>query len=151
MATPPPPADAPAAAAGYTLPSDSTMERANLLALGLSRSAPTADSRRRLRLLRELEETVAEIEAEGCPPDAEILQPLKARIAAAWGTAPPEEIAKRKAEEEAAARKEEGGGRFTYEDFVAVLSDAVPDVELDLARWRLTFERKPKDGGGGKR
>ena len=135
---PPPPDAAQAAQAAYTLPSDSTMERANLLALGLSRSAPTADSRRRLRLLRELEETVAEIEAEGCPPDAEILQPLKARIAAAWGSAPPEAIAKRQAEEAAAVRAEENGGRFTYEDFVEVLSDAVPDVELDLAKWRLT-------------
>ena len=156
--SPPPPAAAagePSQSAGGPPPpppvDSTTIERAKLLALGLSRSSTSADTRRRLRLLRELEATVAELEAEGCLPDAEVLSSLKERIEAGWATAPAEERAKRDAEVAAAARADEGdGGRLSYEDFAAAMADLVPEVEFDPSKWRLSFgpDRKNKKGKG---
>ena len=132
------------------MPSESTLERANLLALGLSRSSTSTDTRRRLRLLRELEATVEEILADGCPPDADVLKPLKERIEMAWATAPVEERTKREAEVAAARAFAEGDGGelLSYEEFAAAMADLVPEVDFDLSRWRLTFGpgRKKKNG-----
>ena len=59
------PGQTPAAAVVSEADVSITLERAGLLALGLSRSGTSIESRRRLRLLRELEATVDELEESG--------------------------------------------------------------------------------------
>ena len=81
-------AKAPAAPAG----TESALLRAQMLALGLSRSSTKSGSSRRLRLLQELERSVKELEGEGFR-DAEALRGLKDQIRASYATAPDEFIA----------------------------------------------------------
>lgn len=70
---------------------DSALLRAEMLALGLSRSATSTQSTRRLRLLQELEGAVRELEAEGFS-DRKVLSNLKAQIKKSYATAPDEFI-----------------------------------------------------------
>lgn len=70
---------------------ESALLRAEMLALGLSRSATSSQSTRRLRLLRELEASVKELESEGFN-DRKALGKLKEQIRTSYETAPPEFI-----------------------------------------------------------
>lgn len=65
--------------------------RAEMLALGLSRSATSSQSTRRLRLLRELEASVRELEVEGFR-DRAVLGKLKEQIRESYANAPAEFI-----------------------------------------------------------
>ena len=67
----------------------SAVIRAEMLALGLSRSATSSQSTRRLRLLRELEASVRELEGDGFR-EAAVLSKLKAQIKESYASAPPE-------------------------------------------------------------
>ena len=67
------------AGAPRTATTESALLRAEMLALGLSRSATSAISTRRLRLLQELEASVRELEAEGFD-DRQALGALKEQI-----------------------------------------------------------------------
>ena len=64
---------------------------ASLRELGLSRSATSKQNTRRVRLLRELEASVQELEAEGFSDRAK-LKELKEQIKTSYATAPPEFI-----------------------------------------------------------
>ena len=68
---------------------ESALLRAQMLALGLSRSATSTASTRRLRLLRELEASVSELVADGFD-DRATLGELKAQIKESYASAPPE-------------------------------------------------------------
>ena len=70
---------------------ESALQRAEMLALGLSRSATSKQNTRRVRLLRELEASVQELEAEGFSDRAK-LKELKEQIKTSYATAPPEFI-----------------------------------------------------------
>lgn len=70
---------------------ESALVRAEMLALGLSRSSTSSGSTRRLRLLQELESSVRELEGEGFD-DLEALGQLKEQIRKSYETAPPEFI-----------------------------------------------------------
>ena len=80
-----------APAAPRTATTESALLRAEMLALGLSRSATSGQSTRRLRLLRELEASVKELEAEGFN-EASVLRQLKEQIRESYAAAPPEFI-----------------------------------------------------------
>ena len=83
-----------ASAGGATLRSETTesaLLRAEMLALGLSRSATSSQSGRRLRLLRELEAAVKELIAEGYT-DRAVLGKYKAQIKESYANAPQEFI-----------------------------------------------------------
>lgn len=129
--TPPPPSEAEIASA---------LERAGMLAQGLSRSGTTKESRRRLRLLRELDSAIAELEKEGYADD-EVLAPLREQAAAAWATAPPEALTEK---EQAVAEAERARRGLTARDVAQMMSGAVPAFELDfdLAKWRLRIKRR---------
>ena len=71
---------------------ESALLRAEMLALGLSRSATSSQSTRRLRLLQELEKSVGELEAEGFE-DKRILGRLKEQIRTSYASAPEEFVA----------------------------------------------------------
>ena len=146
------PGQTPAAAVVSEADISITLERAGLLALGLSRSGTSIESRRRLRLLRELEATVDELEESGYK-DASVIGPLREQIEDAWSTAPPgarETVAK------AAAMAEEEGKPLTAKELVEMLGerareglkDSVDRIDVDLAKWRLRIrekgEKKPK-------
>ena len=106
-----------------------------MLAQGLSRSGTTKESRRRLRLLRELDSAVAELEREGFA-DEEVLAPLREQAAAAWATAPPDALTEK---EQAVAAAERARRGLTARDIAQMMSGAVPafELEFDLAKWRL--------------
>ena len=69
--------------------SESALLRAEMLALGLSRSSTSQQSTRRLRLVRELEAAVGELEAEGFN-DRSKLGELKEQLKASYANAPAE-------------------------------------------------------------
>jgi hypothetical protein len=71
---------------------ESALLRAEMLALGLSRSSTSAQSTRRLRLLQELVSAVRELEDEGFR-DMAALGKLKEQIKTSYASAPPEFIA----------------------------------------------------------
>ena len=115
-----------------------------MLALGLSRSGTSSQSTRRLRLLRELEESVKELVADGFD-DQTVLAPLRAQVAASYASAPPEFVAAAKA----AAAAEAGVPRLSFDEIVAEiagLAGAVRDnmgrVTVDPAKWSLRFGSK---------
>jgi len=80
-----------AARATRTETTESALMRAEMLALGLSRSATSSQSTRRLRLLRELEASVRELEVEGFR-DRAVLGKLKEQIRESYANAPAEFI-----------------------------------------------------------
>ena len=131
--SPPPPPPPPSAAEIA-----SALERAGMLAQGLSRSGTTKESRRRLRLLRELDSAIAELEREGFA-DEEVLAPLKEQAAAAWATAPPDALTEK---EQAVAAAERARRGLTARDVAQMMSGAVPafELEFDLAKWRLRLK-----------
>ena len=107
------------------------LERASLLALALSRSGTRAESKRRVRLVRELDATLAELAAEGYTEET-VLAPLRAQAAASWASAPPE----LRAEAEAAAAAGDESP-LSAADVRAMLGDALKRLDVDLAKWRL--------------
>ena len=134
-ASPPPPPDAPGAPEVAALANVAmALERASMLAVALSRSGVTAESKRRVRLLRELEATVRELESEGFD-DTAVLGPLRDQVKAGWANAPPD--ARAKAAAEAAAGEEKP---LTAEDVRDLLGDALKRVDLDLRKWRLRIK-----------
>ena len=69
----------------------SALVRAEMLALGLRRSSSGGLNTRRLRLLRELELAVGELEADGfARANAEAMAPLRAQLKESYAAAPPE-------------------------------------------------------------
>jgi len=78
--------------AGSKLGTESALMRAQMLALGLSRSSTSSQSTRRLRLLKELEASIKELEAEGFN-DRDALGKLKEQVRTSYATAPPEFVA----------------------------------------------------------
>jgi hypothetical protein len=130
-------------------PSQSVLERARLLALGLRQSGTSKESGRRLRLLRELEATVAELEEEGCRDD-EILSPLKEVVATSWANAPAEaleeaEAAARSASRQTPASVDEQVKQLT-DDLVEALGDLVPVLDVDFSKWKWSVRSKGKGG-----
>ena len=110
------------------------LERAALLATALSRSGTDPKSGRRLRVLRELEATVAELEGEGYKNE-DVLAPLRKQVAAGWATAPPDAVA---------AARAKDAPPLTPEDMTSMLGDAfkkgVGRIDLDLAKWRFRIK-----------
>jgi len=129
-----------------------TLERAGMLALGLRRSGTSTRSRQRLRLLRELEATVAELEADGYRNE-QVLRPLKEQVAAAYASAPADV---RAAAEAAAARSgaddddDDDEAPLTAREVLATFGEraienlgaAAERIDIDLTKWRLGFKDK---------
>ena len=76
---------------GRSAATESALVRAQMLALGLSRSSTSGQSTRRLRLLRELEASVKELQAVGFRVK-ETLAKLKAQVKESYASAPQEFI-----------------------------------------------------------
>ena len=105
-----------------------------MLALALERSGTSVESRRRLRLLRELEATVAELEDEGYKNE-DVMGPLRAAVAAGWETAPPDAVAEARADARAGKEKP-----LSAEDVREMLGDALGRLDIDLSKWRFRIK-----------
>ena len=116
-----------------TATTESALLRAEMLALGLSRSATSTQSTRRLRLLRELEACVKELQAEGYN-DRKVLAQFKEQIRLSYASAPPEFVAE--------ARKanpfNEGLPRLTLDEiageFVEIAGSGIEDFWSGLEK-----------------
>ena len=134
-----PAAGAPAAPGGAPArpaprePSKSTLARAQLLSLGLSRSGTSSGSTRRLRLLRELEASVDELEQEGLR-DQTVLGPLKRQVAESWASAPADARRQRKS----------GGGVFSSRLSVDEIKSQVREEISDFLDMVLKNQPKKK-------
>ena len=111
-------------------------------------------------MLSQLEESVAELEAEGFD-DEELLQAWKAQIGAAWASVPPEVLAARKARADAqamAAERAEAAKKGVFarasdllsnardtnlNEVLDAIGDSLPaEVEFDVSKWRLRLKKK---------
>jgi len=92
--------------------------RAQMLALGLSRSSTSSQSTRRLRLLKELEASIMELQAEGFN-DSNALASLKEQVRTSYATAPPEFVA----EARRADPFKEGLPRLSLAEIAAEIAD----------------------------
>jgi len=127
---------------------ESVLERVGMLSLALSRSGTSADSPRRLRLLRQLEASVDELEGEAAFDETALLGEWRSQIAAAWAAAPPDAAsAAAQAAQDVARRSSEGSSEtpMSLNDVVDIIGDRMPQVEFDVSRWRLSLKKaKPK-------
>jgi hypothetical protein len=103
-------------------------------------------------LLRELEATVAELEADGYRNE-QVLRPLKEQVAAAYASAPADV---RAAAEAAAARSgaddddDDDEAPLTAREVLATFGEraienlgaAAERIDIDLTKWRLGFKDK---------
>jgi len=136
---------------------DSVLERVGLLSLGLSRSGTSTESPRRLRLLGQLESSVAELEQSGFSDD-ELLGAWNAQIEAAWASVPPEALAARQARSMVAAERDKKKNLFeragdmlgnaaeaNLNEVLDAIGDSLPtEVDFDVAKWRLRLKKKYK-------
>ena len=107
-----------------------------MLALGLRRSSAGGLNTRRLRLLRELELAVGELEADGfARANAEAMAPLRAQLKESYAAAPPEVIE--------AARKE----NFFNPALPRLTLTEIAKEFLELAEAGLANTASPGSGG----
>ena len=141
VATQPAEAEAPSSS-GF----ESVLERVGLLSLALSRSGTSKEAPRRIRLLKQLDASVSELEEEGFD-DQELLQAWSAQIEAAWASVPPEVLAEREARA-AMAKRMELKGNILFESITSVvdaIGDSLPsEVDFDVSKWRLRLRTRGK-------